>query len=70
MKRIKFEKVTLSDMQNLKTIFNTFTVYDKHSVLNREYLKPPIDMQLAQKQKAFSEFVFAFLKSRLNFEHI
>ena len=54
MKRIKFEKVTLSDMQNLKTVFNTFTAYDKYSVLNREYLKHPIDMQLSLKQKAFS----------------
>ena len=26
-------------------------------------------MQLSQKQKTFSEFVFAFLKSRLKFEH-
>ena len=53
------------------TLFvNTFTAYDKYSVLNREYLKHPIDMQLSQKQKAFSEFFSAFLKSRLNFEHI
>ena len=27
-------------------------------------------MQLSQKQKNFSEFFFAFLKSRLNLEHI
>ena len=26
-------------------------------------------MQLSQKQKTFSEFFFAFLKSSLNFEH-
>ena len=57
-------------MQNLKTVFNTFTAYDWYSVPNREYLKHPIDMQLSQKQKTFSEFFSAFLKSRLNFEHI
>ena len=49
---------------------NTFTAYDKYSVLNREYLKHPIDMQLAGKQKTFFQFFSAFLKSRLNFEHI
>ena len=49
---------------------NTFTAYDKYSVLKREYLKHAIDMQLSQKQKTFSEFFAAFLRSRLNFEHI
>ena len=29
----------------------------------------PIQMQLSQKQKTFSEFFCAFLKSSLNFEH-
>ena len=27
-------------------------------------------MQLPQKQKTFSQFVAAFLKARLNFEHL
>ena len=47
---------------------NTFTAYDKYTVLNREYSKDPIEMQLSQKQKTFSEFFSAFLKSKLNFE--
>ena len=54
----------------LRLFVKTFTAYDKYSVLNRECLKHPIDMQLSQKQKTFSEFFSAFLKSRLNFEHI
>ena len=54
----------------LRLFVNTFTAYDKYSVLNREYLKHPIDMQLARKQKTFFQFFSAFLKSRLNFEHI
>ena len=49
---------------------NTFTAYDKYSVLNREYLKHPIDMQLSQKEKTFSEFFSSFYKSGWNFEHI
>ena len=61
VKRIEFEKVTLHDMQNLKTV-DTFTAYDKYSVLNREYLTQPIHMQLFQKQNTFSEFFSAFLK--------
>ena len=30
----------------------------------------PIQMQLSQTQKTFSEFLFAFLKSILNFKHL
>ena len=41
----------------------------KYSLLNRENLKKPIQMQLSQKLKLFYIFASAFLKSRLNFEH-
>ena len=54
----------------LRLFVNTFTPYDKSSVLSREYLTNPIHMELSQKQKNVSEFFSAFLKSRLNFEHI
>ena len=54
----------------LRLFVNTFTAYDKYTVHNREYSKDPIDMQLSQKQKTFSECLSAFLKSTLNFEHI
>ena len=54
----------------LGLFFNTFTAYDKSSVLNREYLMHPIHMQISQKEKKFSQFFSAFSKSRLNFEHI
>ena len=30
----------------------------------------PIQMQLSQTQKTFSEFLFAFLKSILNFKYL
>ena len=39
-------------------------------MLNRDNLPQPIQMQLSQKQKTFSEFFFAFLKSILNFKHL
>ena len=49
-------------------LINTLTVNHKHYVLNRDNLTLPIQMQLCQKQKAFSEFFFVFLKSKLNFQ--
>ena len=48
---------------------NTLTADDKHYLLNRENLTQPIETQLSQKQKNFSPFFFAFLKSILNFKH-
>ena len=45
------------------------TANDKNSLLNTDNLSQPIQMQLSQKQKTYSEFAFAFLKSILKFEH-
>ena len=45
---------------------NTLTVNDKHYLLNRDNLTQPIQIQLSQKQKNFSQYFFAFLKSILN----
>ena len=42
---------------------------EKYPVLNRDNLTTPIQMQLSEKQKNFSQFLAAFLKSILNFEH-
>ena len=53
--------------KTFRLFLNTFTAYDKNSVLDREYLKHPMHMQLSQKQKTFSELFSASLKSRLNF---
>ena len=41
----------------------------KYSLLNRDNLTQTIQMQLYRKQKTFSDFFSAFLKSSLNFEH-
>ena len=48
---------------------NTFTEDDKYSLLYRDNLKQLIQILLSQKEKTFSEFFSAFLKSTLNFEH-
>ena len=42
---------------------------EKYPVLNRDNLRIPIQIQLYEKQKKFSQFFAAFLKSRLNFKH-
>ena len=49
---------------------NTFTADDKHYLVNRDNLAERIQMQLSQKQKTFSQFFFAFLKSILNLKHL
>ena len=56
--------------ETLRLVANTLTGNDKHYLLNRGNLTQPIQMQLSQKQKTFSEFFFAFLKSILNFKHL
>ena len=56
--------------KTLRPFLNTFTAHDKYSVLNKQYLRDPIHMELSEKKKNFSEFLSAFLKSRSNFEHI
>ena len=49
---------------------NTLTVDEKHSLLNRDNLMQPIQIQLSEKQKTFSGFFFAFLKPILSFQHL
>ena len=53
----------------LRMFVNILTSDDKCFLLKRDNLRQPIQMQLSQKQKNFSQFVAAILKSRLNFEH-
>ena len=53
----------------LRPFVNTLAVNDKHYLLNRDNLTRPIQIQLSQKQKIFSELFFAFLKSVLNFKY-
>ena len=70
MKAIDLQRVSVSDMQNLKTVFfKTLSAEGKYSLLNTDNLKQPFQMQLSQKQKTFSEFFSKFLKSSLNFEY-
>ena len=69
-KELSLKKSLLVICKILRLFVNTFTAYDKYSVLNREYITHPIHMQISQKQRTFSQLFFASFKSRLNFEHI
>ena len=53
----------------LRLFVNTFTENYKYFLLYRDNLTKPIHILLSQKQKTFSSFLSAFLKSNLNFEH-
>ena len=50
-------------------LLKTLTDDDKYSLLYGDNLTQPIEILLTQKQKTFSQFGSAFLKSTLNFEH-
>ena len=67
VKVVPLQKVSFSDTQNPKTI-NTLTLDDKHYLLNRDNLTQPIQIQLSQKQKTFSDGFFSIFKIYINFE--
>ena len=52
----------------MRLFINTFTADEKYSLVNRDNLALPIQMQFSQKQKAFYDFFDSVLKSRLKFE--
>ena len=66
--RWKKSLLVLTKIRRLFVI--TLTTDDKHYLVNRDTLRQPIQKQLPQKQKIFSEFFLAFLKSLLNFKHL
>ena len=63
------EKSLLLTRQFLGLLVKTLAANEKYPVLNRDNLEIPIQMELSQKQKTFSELFAGFLKCRLNFEH-
>ena len=68
-RKLSWKKCLLLISQILGLLVNTSAVDEKYPVLNRDNLTIPIQMQLSQKQKTFSQFFAAFLKSTLNFKH-
>ena len=62
VKAIKFQKVSLSDRQNITTVFSTMTAGHKYSILNKDNLTQSIQMQLSLKGKNFSHFFFCIFE--------
>ena len=63
------KKSLLLTCQVLGLLVNTLATDEKYPVLNRDNLTIPIQMQLSQKQKTFSQIFPAFLEFRSNFEY-
>ena len=53
----------------LRLFVNTLTDDGMYSLLYRDNLTLPIQIILSEKEKTFSQFFFAFPKSKLNFQH-
>ena len=68
-RQLTFKKFLLVICKISSLFPNTLSAVGKYSHLNRDNLTQLIHMQLSRKQKTFSEFFAAFLKSSLNFEH-
>ena len=68
--KLHWKKSLLVIHKILRLFFNTLAIDEKHYLLNRYISAQRIQMQLFEKQKKFSEFSFAFLKSILNFKHL
>ena len=62
LKYILWKKYVLVIHKILRLFVNTWIVEDKHYLLNRDNLTQPIQMQLYQKQKTFSELFFSIFK--------
>ena len=50
-------------------LVKTLAADEKYLLLKRDYLTIPIQMQLSQKQKTFSQYFPAFLKFSFNFKY-
>ena len=53
----------------LRVFVNRLTADDKYRVQDCENLPLPIQMQLSEKRKTFSQFFVTFLESTSNFKH-
>ena len=68
-RKLSWKKSLLVTCEILGLLLKILATDEKYPVLNRDNLTIPIQIQLSRKQKTFSQFFAAFLKSRLNFEY-
>ena len=65
---MNWKKSLLVIHKMLRLFPNTLIVDNKHYLLNKDNLKQPIQMQLYQKQKTFSELFFCIFKIYIKLE--
>ena len=68
-RQLTFKKFLLVICKISRLFPNTLSADGKYSLLNRDNLTQPIQMEVSRKQKNFSDFFTAILKPNLNFEH-
>ena len=69
VKVIELQKSLLDTWIFFRPFLNTLTADGKYSLNSKDKWMQTIQMNLSQKQKAFSQFFSAFFESSLNFEH-
>ena len=67
--QVSYKKFLLVICKISRIFTNTLSADGKYSILKRDNLTQPIQIQVSRKQKTFSEFFSAFLKSNWSFEH-
>ena len=67
-KKLSLKKSLLAICKILGPFVNTLTTDEKNSLLNRNNLTQPIQMQLSKKEKSFCQFLSEFIKSITNFK--
>ena len=67
--QLSYKKCLLVICKISRLFPNRLSADGKYSLLNRDNLTHPIQIQVYRKQKTFSEFFSALLKSNLKFEH-
>ena len=69
LRQLSYKKSLLVICKISRLFPNTLSADGKYSLLNRDNLTQPIQMQLSRKQKTFSDFFSASLKCSLYFEY-
>ena len=67
---MSWTKSAILGSECLTLFVNTLTTDDKYSRRNKLNFKQQFEAPLSQKQKTFSGFFIAFLRSALNLEHL
>ena len=69
LRQLYYKKTLLVVRKTSRLFPNTLSADGKYSFLNGGNLMQPIQIQVSQKQKTFSDFFSEFFKSSLNFKH-